>query len=87
MIRRTMLTIVVALLLAGCGGRDGTSGGPASPSPEAGLANPASQHCADKGGREDTRTDASGGQYGVCVFPNGSECESWAFYRGECSPG
>jgi hypothetical protein len=33
------------------------------------------------------RTDQEGSQYGVCIFPDGSECEEWAFYRGECSPG
>ena len=32
------------------------------------------------------RTDTSedGGQYGVCIFPNGSECTAWNFYRGKC---
>ena len=25
------------------------------------------------------------GQYGVCVFSNGTECEEWAYFRGECA--
>jgi heat shock protein HslJ len=33
------------------------------------------------------RTDADGGQYGVCIFADGSECEEWAFFRDECQPG
>ncbi len=33
------------------------------------------------------RTDASGGQVGICVFPDGSECEEWALFRNECQPG
>ena len=28
-----------------------------------------------------------GGQRGVCVFDDGSECDEWEFYRGECEPG
>ena len=51
----------------------------------AGLANPASVNCLNKGGTEETRTDNTGGQYGVCKFSNGSECDSWKFFRGECS--
>ena len=51
------------------------------------LANPASVYCVEQGGTLDIRTDDSGGQYGVCVFKDGSECEEWAFYRGECKPG
>jgi len=23
----------------------------------------------------------------VCVFPDGSTCDEWAYFRGECSPG
>ena len=51
-----------------------------------GMANPASVYCEEQGGTVDMRT-SDAGQYGVCVFPDGSECEEWAFFRGECSPG
>ena len=48
------------------------------------IANQASKNCIDKGGRLEIRTNADGSQYGVCIFPNGHECEEWAFFRGEC---
>lgn len=51
-----------------------------------GMANPASVYCAEQGGRLETR-ETGVGQYGVCVFPDGRECEEWAYFRGECSPG
>ncbi|MCI0475720.1 MAG: DUF333 domain-containing protein, partial [Anaerolineales bacterium] len=28
-----------------------------------------------------------GGEIGYCIFPDKSECEEWAFQRGECKPG
>jgi uncharacterized protein len=49
------------------------------------IANPASKNCIDKGGKLDIRTDSSGGQFGMCVFPNGKTCEEWALMRGQCS--
>lgn len=52
-----------------------------------GLANPAAVYCEEQGYLYEIRTEADGGQYGVCIFPGGSECEEWAFYRGECAPG
>jgi heat shock protein HslJ len=27
------------------------------------------------------------GAHGVCIFDDGSECEEWAYFRGECAPG
>lgn len=58
------------------------------PAPEIiGMANPASVFCEEQGFQSEIRTDAEGGQYGVCIFPDGRECEEWAFFRGECSPG
>jgi putative hemolysin len=51
------------------------------------LPNPASVYCEEQGGRLEIRTAADGSQYGACVFPDGSECEEWAFHRGECGPG
>ena len=53
----------------------------------AGMPNPAAVYCEEQGGRVEIRTAADGGQYGVCIFPDGSECDEWAFYRGECDPG
>ena len=58
-----------------------------SPEPIAGMPNPASVYCEQEGGKLVIRQDATGGQYGVCVFSDGSECEEWAFLRGECVPG
>jgi putative hemolysin len=54
--------------------------------PEAGLPNPASVHCQEQGYLLEIRTDEQGNQYGVCIFPDGSECDEWAFFRGECGP-
>jgi len=70
--------ILSALIVSGCGAT--------TAEPTAGLANPAAVYCEEQGYTLEIRTDADGGQYGVCIFPDGSECEEWAFYRGECSP-
>jgi putative hemolysin len=56
-------------------------------SPGAELANPASVFCEEQGGSVDMRQDESGGTYGVCEFDDGSECEEWELFRGECAPG
>jgi putative hemolysin len=53
----------------------------------ASLPNPAAVYCEEQGGRVELRTAADGGQYGVCIFADGSECDEWAFYREECGPG
>ncbi len=55
------------------------------PTAQPGLPNPASVYCQEQGGRLEIRTAADGGQTGYCIFPDGSECEEWAFFRGECS--
>jgi eight-cysteine-cluster-containing protein len=49
-----------------------------------GLSNPASVYCEEQGFGLEIRTDENG-SYGVCVFPDGSECEEWAFYHRECN--
>jgi putative hemolysin len=43
--------------------------------PGVGMANPASVYCEGAGG---TTTDSD------CVFSDGTKCEQWSFYRGEC---
>ncbi len=54
---------------------------------DAGLPNPASVYCEDQGYRVEIRPDEAGNEYGFCVFPDGSECDEWAYLRGECGPG
>ncbi len=60
---------------------------PAPANTNAGIANPASVNCEQKGNRLEIRTAADGSQVGICIFPDGSECEEWAYQRGECGPG
>lgn len=76
----TFFVLVGTILSASCSPKQ------ASPTPAANLANPASVYCEQNGGRLDLRQDASGGVAGVCVFPDGSECDEWAYLRGECKP-
>jgi putative hemolysin len=55
--------------------------------PQANLPNPASVYCEQQGYRLEIRTAADGSQSGVCIFSDGSECDEWAYFRGECQPG
>lgn len=51
------------------------------------LANPASQNCIAKGGQLTIERNGSGGQFGVCTFPDNLQCEEWALMRGDCRAG
>jgi putative hemolysin len=76
--------MVVLLGLAAC---TSNTGAPATETvTPIGMPNPASVYCEEQGGRLEMRSDANG-TYGVCIFDDGSECEEWAYYRGECAPG
>jgi hypothetical protein len=48
------------------------------------MPNPASVYCMQNGNKFEIHTAADGSQSGVCVFPDGSTCDEWAYYRGEC---
>lgn len=48
-----------------------------------GMANPAAVYCVEMG-YEYKIIDGPSGQRGVCMFPDGSECEGWAFLEGKC---
>ena len=72
-------------LLVACSSGSGGAQTP-TPVPTAALPNPASTYCVQHGGKLDVRGDATG-EVGLCVFSDGSACEEWAYYRGECKPG
>ena len=86
--QRTVLsaTFVTLIAFAAACGPTATAA-PTGTGSDAGIANPASVFCEQNAGRLDIRTGPDGGQIGVCVFPDASECEEWAYFRGECAPG
>jgi putative hemolysin len=79
----TWMLAALLVLAQGC-----ASPAPAAPTQtsEPDIANPASVYCVQQGYRSEIRTAADGSQVGVCIFPDGSECDEWAYYRGECKP-
>jgi putative hemolysin len=48
-----------------------------------GCANPASVYCTSLG-YELEIVEEPEGQVGMCIFPDGSKCEEWSFFKGEC---
>jgi len=53
----------------------------ASPQLAWALANPASVFCGDSGGKSVILRDATGAEFGVCILPDGTIVEEWAYYR------
>jgi len=51
--------------------------------PFIGVPNPASFYCEEMGYEVELRTVA-GGTQGICIFPDGRECEEWEFLSGSC---
>lgn len=48
-----------------------------------GITNPASKYCVENKGQVKI-IETEQGQKGICVLPNGIECDEWAFFRNEC---
>ena len=82
---RGILPIAAWILLAATACRPPVAAIP-SVEPESQIANPASVFCVAHQGTLEIRTGEGGGQIGVCVFPDSSECEEWAYFRAECTP-
>lgn len=74
-----LLAIALIVVSSGC----------VQQAPEGGaqLANPSAVYCEEQGHTYEIRTAADGSQSGVCVFSDGTECDGWAYYRGECMEG
>ena len=77
--------LLVLVLAAGCTQQTATP--PVTTPQQPGMPNPASVFCGKAGGNTEIKKDASGGEYGMCTFANGTTCEEWALFRGEgCKP-
>lgn len=86
--KRMILVTILLLVLTACTEpqAQGTSDPVATEMPQANMPNPASVYCEQNGNTLEIDTAADGSQSGRCVFPDGSACEEWAYYRGECGP-
>ena len=52
--------------------------------PQVNMPNPASVYCVQHGNKLEIQMASDGSQSGVCVFSDGSTCDEWAYFRGEC---
>jgi putative hemolysin len=84
--RIVTFTIILMALTACMSFRVETSNSAGTDLPQANMPNPASVFCEQKGNMLEIHTAADGSQSGVCVFPDRSTCDEWAYFRGECGP-
>jgi putative hemolysin len=86
--RRKILITIVLMALTACTAHQ-TQGMP-DPAPtdmyQANMPNPASVFCTQNGNKLEIVTAPDGSQSGLCIFQDGSSCDEWAYYRGECDP-
>ncbi|HDD54896.1 MAG TPA: DUF333 domain-containing protein [Chloroflexi bacterium] len=89
MIITIIFTAVSLFTLSGCS----LVGGKTTPTPYPndgeedpfiGVPNPASFYCQEMGYELEMR-ETDQGTEGICIFPNGAECEEWEFLAGGCS--
>lgn len=83
--KRIMAFMILWLALTGCttfrGQKTETTG---TYKTQVSMPNPASVYCKEHGNKLEILTAADGSQSGVCVFPDGSSCDEWAYFRGAC---
>jgi len=83
--KRIFTFTVILMALTACSALQVQTPEPtATDMPQVNMPNPASVHCMQNGNRLEIHTAADGSQSGVCVFPDGSTCDEWAYSRGEC---
>jgi putative hemolysin len=77
----------LAILLTACNTQQSIPPTETPPNtPEANIPNPASAQCEEQGGKVEIR-ESEAGQYGICIFPDGSGCDEWALFHGVCKQG
>jgi putative hemolysin len=85
--KRIISYIIILLMLTACAApwvQSSESSG--TDMPQLNIQNPASVYCKQNGFKHEIRAAADGSQSGLCIFPDGSTCDEWAYFRGECGP-
>jgi len=83
--KRTSIFIMILMAMTACTTLPIQAPQPtATGMPPANMPNPASVYCEQQGNKHEIRMAANGSQSGICVLPDGSICDEWAYFRGEC---
>lgn len=84
----TLIILIILITLTACATpqTQPTVAPVSTKSPQANMPNPASVYCEQQGNKREILTAADGSQSGYCIFPDGSKCDEWAYYRSECKP-
>jgi uncharacterized protein len=84
--KRVFTFVITLMALTACTApQTQVTPGPATTDiPPANMPNPASVYCTQQGNKLKIRTADDGSQSGICIFPDGSTCDEWAYYRREC---
>lgn len=82
----TFLIILMAMTACAATQTQATPEPAATDMPQVGMPNPASVYCTQNGNKLEIQTASDGSKNGICVFPDGSICDEWAYFRGECGP-
>ena len=77
-------TVAVRAIIGYFSVTQATSDSTATDIPQVGIPNPASVYCKEQGNKHEIRMAADSSQNGICIFPDGSTCDEWAYFRGEC---
>lgn len=91
-ITTTTILVILFLNLSACGGEPQPYMGTKEEQSQrwekqkTGMANPASKYCTEQGNYLTFR-ETEQGTIGICNFQDGSWCEEWAYYEGNCEPG
>jgi len=85
--KKPFVFTIILMTLAACTASQNQAMPDTTETRQAELPNPASVYCEQNGNKLEIRTAVDGSQYGVCIFPDSSSCDEWAYYRGECGPG
>lgn len=86
--KQSITFTIILIMLTACTApqTQGMSESAPTSMPQADMSNPASVYCTQQGNKLEILTADDGSQSGRCIFPDGSACDEWAYYRGECGP-
>ncbi len=85
-----ILILLTVLFITGCRSGEVESAPPTPPGRNrnrdqfVGIPNPASFYCQEMGYELELR-ESAGGTEGICILPDGKECEEWEFLAGGCA--